>query len=367
MAKPKNKNKRMPSQVTPAVMPKAPVPEALNKFGGNQRYIENLYVPGNRDYQSQYGGGGWVATKGTPGVDAISDQELRNYNKAFAYLDKTTGGKAAIQPLGGEELINRYSGEYDKMAAQGAFGGTTSPAASPAATSYKDLKSINQGLKLGGDNILGRREAMKIARGTGKGYDDVIARALGQGMSIGGGAVRQSNRASGTSQLTPTIKGQQMFTSGGSDDPLSAMRRVTPGRRQMYSGTYQLDGQTMPLVESRRGGVASTLGGMTAGGGRRGGKGKGRGRRGRGGASDMGGADMGTMPQTPMTPMEPMTPEQMAEASTIDINMPGVGENVFSSATGFRSKRSSRKRAGSMAQGLASQRINPTGSWSYRI
>jgi len=65
--------------------------------------------------------------------------------------------------------------------------------------------------------------------------------------------------------------------------------------------------------------------------------------------------------------MQPMTPEQMQEASTININMPSVGADVFSSATGYRSKRSSRKRGGRSAQTLASQRINPTGSWSYKI
>ena len=156
-----------------------------------------------------------------------------------------------------------------------------------------------------------------------------------------------------------------MFTTGGSDDPLSQMRRVNLGKRQMYSGTYELDGATMPLIESRRGGVASNLAGMGGGGGRRRG-GKGKGRKGKGGG--MGGdtmessTSMPTMADyTPPAMEEPMQPEE------ININFPGVGESLSNWATGFKSKRSSRKRAGSTAQGLASQRINPTGSWRYGV
>jgi hypothetical protein len=51
----------------------------------------------------------------------------------------------------------------------------------------------------------------------------------------------------------------------------------------------------------------------------------------------------------------------------ININMPGVGSDIFSMATGWRSKKSRRAGGGPQSQGLASQRISPTGGWQYNI
>jgi hypothetical protein len=344
-----------------------------NTYGGNVRYIENLYPKGTKDYNyfaekvgPGYDGGNYASTTGRPGVDAASDDDLRAYAKAVALKGNT-------YDFGDMPGVRAAAAEFDAQQAsqgQAAQAQTASPAAN-----YKGINSIKGGLRIGGDDILGRREAMKIARNTGRSYDDVLGKALGSGFSIGGGAVRQSNRASGTSQVTPTVKGQSMFTSGSDDSPLGQMRRVTPGRGQMYSGTYQVDGQATPLVESRRGGT-NPLTGMTGGGGnvkmtggggrkRGGGKGK-RGRGGRGGMGDMG--DMGTTQQTPS--MADYIPPAMEEPTTeegININFPGVGENIANFATGFRRKQGSRKGAGRIAQGLASQRINPTGSWSYKV
>jgi len=340
----------MPSKA--AATPRAPQPAMA--AGNEARYIENLNAPGTENYNAQYGGGGWVNYKaGTPQNELASDDFLRAYSKATTMSNRT----GRMGGLGSTENVNRLAAQFDaEQAAQGQAA-TTSPGTNTK--SYKDLKSIAGGLRIQGDNILGRREAGRIARGTGRSYDEVIEKALGSGMSIGGGAVKRSNRAfeqSGAGMLSQATGGLS-----GRNAPLAQMRRATPGKGQMYSGTYELDGQTMPLIESRRGGAASTLAG--GGGRRRGGKGKGK--RGRGGASDMGG--MGTEATPTVAPMEPMTPEQMQEASRIEINMPGIGEDLSNWATGFRSKRSSRKRAGTMAQGLASQRVNPTGSWSYKI
>jgi hypothetical protein len=51
----------------------------------------------------------------------------------------------------------------------------------------------------------------------------------------------------------------------------------------------------------------------------------------------------------------------------ININMPGVGSDIFSMATGWRSKKSRRAGGGTKAQGLASQRVAPTGGWQYNV
>jgi hypothetical protein len=69
-----------------------------------------------------------------------------------------------------------------------------------------------------------------------------------------------------------------------------------------------------------------------------------------------GGMDMGSMGGD----TTPMTPEDMKVASTAGTGFGGFGSDVFSSATGFKAKRSSRKTAGPRAQGLGSQRVSPT-------
>jgi hypothetical protein len=103
-------------------------------------------------------------------------------------------------------------------------------------------------------------------------------------------------------------------------------------------------------------------GGMGAGGGKK----KGKNKRGGGGDTTMG-ADTGTTAMDQIEPMDmgPMSPEQMAEESSININMPTVADLIGNWASGFKTKRSSRKRAGSKAQGLSSQTVAPTGSWRY--
>ena len=378
----------MPSRATttaaPATVQQAPMDPMFvqNRFDKGATYIPGLYQPGMRGYDAQYGGGGWarlgtgttadqlkakLASDFAAGRMVTSPQDLTNtlsgiYGKGVAQGSKEQQGIDALMASDGLDYRNATGlqrQQYMLRYAQenGLTGSTTGGADGTAATpqkSYKDIKSIGGGLKLGGDNILGRREAMKIARGTGKGYDDVITKALGRGMSIGGGAVRQSNMASGTSQVNPTIKGQQMFTSGGSDDPLSAMRRVTPGKRQMFSGTYQLDGQTMPLIESRRGGTnPMTIGG---GKGKRGSKGRNRG----GGMTDVStgtGTGMGT---EPTMDLQPMTPEQMQEASTVEgVGMLSGGGMGATGAASLRRPKSRLRQLGIYGRGT---RVPDTGT-----
>lgn len=60
----------------------------------------------------------------------------------------------------------------------------------------------------------------------------------------------------------------------------------------------------------------------------------------------------------------PLEEEKMQD---ININMPGVGSDIFSLATGWKSKKSRRASGGPKAQGLASQRVSPTGGWQYNI
>jgi hypothetical protein len=332
-----------------------PMPD-YNRSTQDARYITDLNPVGSPEYNrwnerlgGNYDGGGWVTWNKNfgPGDSGqlASDDFMRSYARANAYREMNNIG-----------LMGQGSVEADaaRFSAPNAAAGSSSQTRKK---SYKDVGSIRGGLKIGMNNILGAQEARKISRATGRPQDKVIAKALESGFGIGGNLVNQSNKA-----FRPSMNPLAV-------DPLSAMRGIeTGGKGQMYSGSYKLDGETMPIVQTRRGGASKLSigeGGMGgAGGRRRGGKGK-RGKGGRGGAADMG-TDMGTTAQQqPMSDyMPPMMDEPLPEPD-ININMPGVGEDVFNQATGFKSKRSRRRMAGRQAQGLASQRVSPLGAWRF--
>ena len=67
------------------------------------------------------------------------------------------------------------------------------------------------------------------------------------------------------------------------------------------------------------------------------------------------------------TGVDTTLPTETAKQPDININMPGSPLDVFSMATGWRSKKSSRGRGGTKAQGLASQRVAPVGGWQYNL
>ena len=71
----------------------------------------------------------------------------------------------------------------------------------------------------------------------------------------------------------------------------------------------------------------------------------------------------GPLAPTTDTPVEPIPPEEEQDP----MMMPGVGADVSSFATGWKSRLSSRKGKGAAAQGLASQRLGPVGTWQYNV
>lgn len=80
------------------------------------------------------------------------------------------------------------------------------------------------------------------------------------------------------------------------------------------------------------------------------------------------------MPTTPsaaeptqVTPefIPPEIPEE--EEKEDPMMMPGMGADLTSFATGWKSRLSSRKGKGAAAQGLASQRLAPMGKWQYNL
>jgi len=60
--------------------------KVLTSSGSTPRWIPNLNAPGTENYDPEYGGGGWVSTKGVPGgtgmMGAASDEFMKAYSKA---------------------------------------------------------------------------------------------------------------------------------------------------------------------------------------------------------------------------------------------------------------------------------------------
>jgi len=62
-----------------------------------------------------------------------------------------------------------------------------------------------------------------------------------------------------------------------------------------------------------------------------------------------------------------IVPPEVPPVEEEKMMMPGVGADVSSFATGWKSRLSSRKGKGAGAQGLASQRLGPVGKWQYNV
>jgi hypothetical protein len=71
----------------------------------------------------------------------------------------------------------------------------------------------------------------------------------------------------------------------------------------------------------------------------------------------------GPLAPTTDTAVAPILPEEEEDP----MMMPGVGADVSSFATGWKSRLSSRRGKGAAAQGLASQRLGPVGKWQYNV
>jgi len=384
---PRNSNKsRSKGASRSAQITQAPLPSTFtqNNIKG-ATYIPGLYSPGMPSYNAQYGGGGWAALgKGTT-ADQLK-QKLASDFAAGRMVGGYTGGPIDRQNASSIAAMDQFyygqpnptntsrygtkatpgyqdidgvtfspealaaakannspfvqGADYNKWAAgmpttspiDRGFGNTSSSTSTRTTRKMKDIKSIKGGLKIGGNNILGAGEARKISRATGRPQDTVIAKALDSGFGIGGNLVNQSNKA-----FRPSMNPLAV-------DPLAEMRRVNTNRGQTFNGSYKLDGQSTPLVQTRNGGANPlSIGG--GGGGR-----KGKGKRGRNGG--MTGQDTAVTPTIDQQPMDyqPMTPQEMA-ADTPDFGMMSGGGSGAAGATGLRRSKSRLRQLGIYGQG----------------
>jgi len=354
----------------PMQIQQAPYPQAFanNPPPGNVQYIPGLMVPGNESlgYSPQYGGGGYAAF---PAGGGASVNDLKDFYKAMA----ATGNKAI--GLGSWDAVRAAAAGYDPSQ----FGGT-SPSGGGGAPDPAQLGA-------GGRISRGRVQSIMDQKGIkGRNADRarmrITNRLVQQGGTLGLGAARDYARA--YAERNP--QEAMMMGAYGKDYRMGSgeMRRQyempsndMSSRRGQRGALYRGIQSILDTGDYAKGDVLASLrsgdvraqpfgtgaGGMGAGGGR--GKGKGKRGRGRGGNGGDMGYDTGYgMDQIQPMDMTSMVPAQTEEESS-KITMPTVGELIGNWATGFKTKRSSRRRAGVKAQGLSSQLVAPTGSWRY--
>jgi hypothetical protein len=248
--------------------------------------------------------------------------------------------------------------------------------AKPASTPAPEVKGVGQGLRIaGGDGGITRGELNTIMNASkmdsGKviqNLDAVNAKLRANdktGINLRSGAanllINQASKAPPKGRWSPTVdfgkgaigkalqgmlgsvgsggyinpqSGQQMFTPGVAPTLLARGMDLMPSGRQTVRGMgkqYQVPERFMPKTEAAPGDT-STVGGGD----------------GTDGINDI------------IPPTVEDIPKEEETKQDININMPGSPLDLASWATGFKTARSSRKRAGRSAQGLASNRVAPT-------
>ena len=240
--------------------------------------------------------------------------------------------------------------------------------------------TISQGLKIAGTGGITKQELKTIADTTGKSGGQVIQRldkinqnlkAKDQtGINLNSGAANMLIKEAG-----PAYGGmygltqKPTFGTGRIGQTLESMRgtRATGGYQNPQSGYGRVTSGTAPSL--MMGGTAIRPGGREVV------QGFGKQFQGTMPVSNTAaaGSTMPTTDPTEAAPMEPMfpelpeLPEKEEEQPDININMDSLGANLANWASGFKTARSSRQRAGRGAQGLASQRVAPSGTWRYSV
>ena len=340
----------------------------------NTRFVPGAMMPGQQGYDAATGGGVWVAGGGT-------DEDVRAWYRS---QDPTN--------VGMDQAIAK-SGKDASAFSLGSLYGSSGSAATPSAAAAKVGKNntIRKNLKIAGEGGITSKELAKISKVSGK-PEATVVRQLDKvnrslkdkgsaRIALNAGAanrlIRQDYKQSPTGYdafLKILGGGKSAYGTGRIGKTLESMmgERSTPSgviKGQPFGGSAGKEPSYMTLGTQIRGGGMTAVNNFgqnqykfTPGGTNTGGGG--------GGATDMGTAATSQITPMDATPMDiapldtGMTPQEMMD---ININMPGVGAELSNWATGYRKSRSARRRAGSKAQGLASQRIAPTGAWSFRI
>ena len=237
--------------------------------------------------------------------------------------------------------------------------------------------TVMQGLKIAGTGGITKQELNTITDASGKSGAQVIQRLddLNRnlrekdqvGINLNSGAanmlIKEASKAApgydnflglgqsafGPGKIGSTLQGMVGSRStGGYINPLSGRQTITPAvQRSLLPRGLDL----MPSGRETVRGIGKQFAGMPTST-----KGPYDGMM-----DNLTGNDIG--PPKPPGPTDPgLLPDLLPEEEKqmdININMPGSPLDLASWATGFKTARSSRKRAGPRAQGLASQRVAP--------
>jgi len=237
---------------------------------------------------------------------------------------------------------------------------TAQAAAAPA---QPKPTTVNQGLKIAGAGGITKQELQNISDTTGRSGAQVVQRldALNQklksqdqvGISLNSGAANMLIRQAQNAPITmkSLYGGNQQFGTGQIGKQLQGMVGTrsafgiqgTPGTGRMMGGTAIRPGGRTTVQ-----GFGKQFAGMPT--------------------SGIGNAMPVTETPAVATEAAPiaapeMLPEPLPEEEKVDQMMPGSSADLANWATGFKAKRSSRRGAGPRAQGLGSQRVNPSGTF----
>jgi hypothetical protein len=229
--------------------------------------------------------------------------------------------------------------------------------------------TVSQGLKIAGTGGITKQEFKNIAETTGKSSGALIQRldkinqnlkAKDQvGINLNSGAANMLIKEAGPAYGTTFLGTEPAFGTGRIGKALEGMRgtRDTGGYQNPQSGFGRVTAGTEPRF--MMGGTAIRPGGRETV--------RGFGKQYQGMPMPMTTVD--TTPAAEDTAMPDTAPSiaelppEIPEEETTPMSMPGIGADLANWATGFKTARSSRKRSGPRAQGLASQRVNPTGAF----
>jgi hypothetical protein len=370
---------KMAAKAAPTNNMKINYQDVINNPGAyDQGYTREAYAtnPNSVIGKGLYGGG-------------LSDSEGGTYNLQGFYVPGATTGIGpnkdvlfAAGPNANQEWMNanfgpggRYYGGANTAATAATPGtATTTPdtAAASSRMSLKDADTLGQALRVagGGNGNISNKELMKIGKQFDVGNDKIVRRLD----TVNSNRLKNRKASIGLgsnayNKLTSRGLMDNMFTNYGEGYLGQA---ITKGMPQMYGGKSMESGMTDPL-RVRKG---LTVTGLSAKGDvdtrekflNRGGFNRPM-VKGTAAATETATVNTGTgtgagAASATDTTNVPMTPQDMAAASTVsDGQLGGIGADLANWATGFKRKSSSRKVAGSRAQGPGSQRVNPTGSF----
>jgi hypothetical protein len=300
-----------------------------SQYGGSvqSQFIPGLMEPGMKGYDPSTGGGNFAFARGN-----IDPEALRAWYRT-----------------GSTDLAE---GDRSKYTLEALNPTTNATAAAPQATAKK-----RGGLAGAGANV-SRREALKIAQGKDISVAQVMDRALGRGQTLGASLVNKYNAGklddrSYIQKATDRVLGNM----GGKSQyqPESLSRLNTFGKMPKGSTYGGMTSTGVPILGMKppKNTMGATTKGSPTGGAASGGSTLG------GGSAAANGSDLGNTTVADTAPTETPT-------NGINIDL-GGNTDIFSTATGFRTKKSSRRGGGARAQGLGSQRVSPVGGWNYNL